>query len=224
MVDEAKEILHHSIPNVYTFEKKLLTKNLTPGLKVYGEELIEHGGIEYRVWNPWRSKLAALILKGARTFPFGGSSNVLYLGAATGTTSSHISDIAFEGIVYCVEVSPKALRKLIDVCANRQNMVPILADAGKPEGYSGKIESTDIVYQDIAQKDQVKIFLKNLRFLKKGGIGYLMVKARSIDVSAEPKDIYKKAKKEVEARSLKVIELIELDPYEKDHAAIIVEK
>jgi len=221
---ESKKILSYGLPHVYTDGKRLLTKNLTPGKKVYGEELINYGEEEYRVWNPRRSKLAALILRGSRIFPFEKKSRVLYLGAATGTTTSHISDMVVEGFVYCVEVSRRAFGKLIKVCEERTNMMPLLADANKPETYSNQIEPADVLYQDIAQRNQVSIFLKNLRFLKAGGVGYLMVKARSIDVAAKPQSIYKKVKKDIEGRRLTILEFVELDPFEKDHATFVVER
>lgn len=221
---EGKKILSYGLPHVYTDGKRLLTKNLTPGKKVYGEELINYREEEYRVWNPRRSKLAALILRGSKIFPFEKKSRVLYLGAATGTTTSHISDIVVEGFVYCVEVSRRAFGKLIKVCEERTNMMPLLADANKPETYSNQIEPADVLYQDIAQRNQVSIFLKNLRFLKAGGVGYLMVKARSIDVAAKPQSIYKKVKKDIEGRRLTILEFVELDPFEKDHATFVVER
>lgn len=221
---EGKEILSYGLPHVYTDGKRLLTKNLTPGKRIYGEELISYGGVEYRVWNPRRSKLAALILKGSKIFPFEKKSRILYLGAATGTTISHISDIVVEGFVYCVEVSRRAFEKLIKVCEERTNMMPLLADANKPEVYSRQIEPVDVLYQDIAQRNQVSIFLKNMRFLKAGGVGYLMVKARSIDVAAKPKSVYRKVKNDFVGKGLTVLEFIELDPYEKDHATFIVER
>ena len=48
---------------------------------------------EYRVWNPFRSKLAAAILGGVDKIHIAPGSKVLYLGAASGTSVSHVSDI-----------------------------------------------------------------------------------------------------------------------------------
>ncbi|MCK5547467.1 MAG: fibrillarin-like rRNA/tRNA 2'-O-methyltransferase [Thermoplasmata archaeon] len=219
---EREPLRRHRLSGLFTDGKRLLTRNLTPGKRVYGEELVVSGDEEYRVWNPRRSKMAALVLKGLETFPFESKSNVLYLGAATGTTSSHISDIVNEGLVYCVEFSPRAFRKLLNICGERANMMPILADASAPDKYSGQIGPVDVLYQDIAQRDQVPIFQKNLRFLRSGSVGYLMVKARSIDVAAKPRSIYSKVGKEIKAGGLDILEQVELDPYEKDHAAFVV--
>lgn len=49
--------------------------------------------IEYRVWNPFRSKLGAAILGGVDQIHIKPGAKVLYLGAASGTTVSHVSDI-----------------------------------------------------------------------------------------------------------------------------------
>lgn len=56
--------------------------------------------IEYRVWNPFRSKLAAAILGGIDEVHMPPGSKVLYLGAASGTTVSHVSDVV--GPVSCL--------------------------------------------------------------------------------------------------------------------------
>ena len=52
---------------------------------------------------PFRSKLAAAILGGVENIWMKPGSKVLYLGAASGTTVSHVSDIGFGGLtkLYC---------------------------------------------------------------------------------------------------------------------------
>ncbi|CAH8391776.1 unnamed protein product [Eruca vesicaria subsp. sativa] len=79
-------------------EEALVTKNLVPGEAVYNEKRIsvqnEDGTkTEYRVWNPFRSKLAAAILGGVDNIYIKPGAKVLYLGAASGTTVSHVSDL-----------------------------------------------------------------------------------------------------------------------------------
>ncbi|UCD93050.1 MAG: fibrillarin-like rRNA/tRNA 2'-O-methyltransferase [Methanobacteriota archaeon] len=216
-----EKIVPHELPHVYTDGRTLYTHNLVPGQSVYGEKLVPHIDIEYRAWNPKRSKLAAFILKGCGTFPFEKNSKVLYLGAATGTTASHISDIVTEGMVYCVELSPIPFRKLVPLCETRADMTPLLADANNPEGYEQLVGEVDVVYQDIAQRNQVEIFVKNLRFLKDRGTAYLMVKARSIDVAKDPEEVYDSVKEQIIGGGLNVIESSDLLPYEKDHMAIV---
>lgn len=207
--------------------KRLATKNLTPGRNVYGERLIRHEGIEYRIWDPFRSKLAAAILKNLKTIPIKQSHQVLYLGAASGTTASHVSDIVGEkGHVYCVEFASRAIRELVNnVCTYRLNMSPILEDARLPEKYatfiSGKV---DDIYCDIAQPEQAKILADNADvFLKKRGSIMLAVKAQSIDVTKEPSEVYKRELKVLENRGFRIEQVVHLEPYDKAHAMIVAQ-
>ncbi|UCE38365.1 MAG: fibrillarin-like rRNA/tRNA 2'-O-methyltransferase [Thermoplasmata archaeon] len=210
---------------LYTDSENLLTKNLVPSYQVYGEELAQWEGEEYRIWIPKRSKASAMLKKGCKFFPVNQDSRILYLGAANGTTASHLSDIAYSGILYCVEFSKRAFYDLTAVCEIRKNMVPIFADANKPNMYKGIVGKVDLVYQDVSQRDQIGIFLKNIEtFLAPKGFGILMIKARSIDVTAKPKDIFKDTARQLKEHELKVLESIILKPYEKDHAAFVVKK
>lgn len=216
----------HKFKNIFTDGRNLYTRNISPGYSVYGERLIHQDNVEYRAWNPRRSKLAAMLMKGCSTFPITEKNKILYLGAATGTTASHVSDIACEGGVYCVEFSTRAFRDLLMVCKKRKNMIPVIADANHVERYMHLIEPVDIVYQDIAQRNQVEIFMKNLCFLKQHGYGIIMLKARSIDSSQEPKKIYTREIEKLKTqKDIKIIEKIEnLLPYEKDHMAVVVSR
>lgn len=206
----------------YREKNKIFTENLCKGCKVYNERLIKIKGKEYRSWNPYRSKLAAAILNGL-SININSNSNVLYLGAATGTTVSHISDILNEGLVYSVESSPIAVKKFIQVCEKRKNIIPILEDANHPDRYSSIVPIVDFVYQDISQRNQAEIFIENIeRYLKKDGFGIIMVKARSIDVSLEPKKAFDIICSKLEENGLKILKRINLKPYEKDHSAIMI--
>lgn len=207
--------------------RRLATKNLMPGRNVYGERLVRHRGVEYRFWDPFRSKLAAAILKNLKSVPIKPGHNVLYLGAASGTTASHVSDMVGEkGHVYCVEFAPRAIRELVNnVCAFRLNMSPILEDARLPERYalfiSGKV---DDVYCDIAQPEQAKVLADNAElFLRKSGWIVLAVKAQSIDVTKEPSEIYKREVKVLENRGFRIEEVVHLEPYDKAHAMIVAQ-
>ncbi len=213
------------LPGIFTDGKDLFTRNMVPKKAVYGEELVEYEGEEYRKWNPNRSKACAMFRKGSRAFPLKEDSKVLYLGAANGTTASHFSDIASHGMVFCVEFSKRSFFDLADVCEERTNMVPILGDATKPSSYQAIVGKVDVVYQDISQRDQGGIFLANTKvFLGPGKMGVLMVKARSIDVTARPKDIFERVEKQLVDGGLEVLENIPLKPFEKDHAALVVRK
>ncbi|MCW4020417.1 MAG: fibrillarin-like rRNA/tRNA 2'-O-methyltransferase [Candidatus Bathyarchaeota archaeon] len=223
---------HPEFSEVYqaTFEdgsQRLATRNLAPGRNIYGERLIEIGNAEYRVWDPFRSKLAAAIMKGLKRLPINRGDKVLYLGAASGTTASHVSDIVGEdGYVYCVEFAPRSIRDLIDnVCRYRGNMAPILADARFARRYTVLVEKVDAVYCDIAQPEQARILVNNAKvFLKTEGWAMLAVKARSIDVTKEPSEIYKREVKVLEKGGFNVSEVIHLEPYDKAHAMIVARR
>jgi fibrillarin-like pre-rRNA processing protein len=207
---------------------RLATRNLAPGRVVYGERLIHFKGVEYRVWDAFRSKLAAAIIKGVHTVPIKAGSKVLYLGAASGTTPSHVSDIVGEqGHVYCVEFASRSLRDLVDnVCTYRLNMSPFLEDARFPEKYAlfinGKV---DCIYCDIAQPEQAKVLADNADvFLKPQGWVMLAVKSQSIDVTREPTEIYQQEARVLRKRGFNVKETVPLEPYDKAHAMIIAQR
>jgi len=207
--------------------QRLATKNLAPGRSVYGEKLVKYERVEYRVWDAFRSKLAAAILKGLETVPIKPGHTVLYLGAASGTTASHVSDIIGEkGHVYCVEFASRSMRDLVDnVCNYRINMSPILEDARFPEKYAMFLtRRVDDIYCDIAQSEQAKVLADNAdRFLKKSGWIMLAVKSQSIDVTKEPSEIYKREVKVLEKRGFRAEEIVHLEPYDKAHAMIVAQ-
>jgi len=215
----------HKLEGLYLGDNRiLLTKNLVPGQKVYTERLFKVKGEEYREWIVNRSKLAAAVKKGLKTWPFKRGIKVLYLGIAAGTTASHISDlIGKEGVIFGVEFAPRVLRELMFVVNERRNIIPILADANQPETYQHIASLVDVVYQDVAQPHQVEIFLKNLRwFSKPNTIGFLAVKARSIDVTKDPKEVFKMVEKQLRENKVKILEAIRLDPFHKDHMMFVV--
>jgi len=210
-------------PGVYSDGKDIFTINAAPGKDVYGERLLKVDGLEYRRWDPTRSKLAAMILMGAEDFGLDQSSKVLYLGAASGTTASHVSDIVTNGFVYCIEFSERSFRDLVKVCETRKNMIPILSDANQPHEYQHMIEAAEFVYQDVAQRNQVEIFVRNMASFE-AGHGILMLKSRSIDVNRNPRDVFAGVKRELAGACLKVRSVIDLERYAKDHAAFVVEE
>ena len=204
-------------------EKKLATENLVLGNQVYKEKLIIKKGTEYRLWDPFRSKLAATIMNNLEYFPFENKSKVLYLGASTGTTVSHISDIIGpSGIIFAVEHASRVARDFLDrVASYRTNIMPILQDARKPKEYFSVFGKVDIVYVDIAQPDQTQIALDNCEmYLKKGGYFFLVIKTRSIDVTKSPRKIVEEETEKLREK-FDVLQSIDLHPYDKDHAMVI---
>lgn len=209
---------------VFTDGPWLLTRNLAPGISVYGESLPVEGGVQYRRWDANRSKLAAYLRRGGRVWPFHAEASVLYLGGGTGTTVSHLSDACPRGMITAVEISPRAFRGLLTVAEARPNVVPVLGDAAKPESYAPRVGLVDVLYQDLAQRDQEGIFGKNLESLRPGGVGFLMVKARSEDVTAKPADVYRAAQHRLASSGLSVLDVRTLEPHQKDHAALAVRR
>jgi len=204
-------------------EKKLATQNLVPGNQVYNEKLVQHKGSEYRIWNPFRSKLAAAIMNDLKNFPFNQKSDVLYLGVSTGTTISHISDIVNQGgTIFGIEHASRVARDFLDrVATHRKNIVPIIQDARRPEEFFSVYKKVDIVYVDIAQPDQTNIAIENCRlYLKSGGYLFLVIKTRSIDVVKDPKRVIKDEIKKLETL-FQIKQTIDLHPYDKDHAMVI---
>jgi len=203
--------------------KRLATMNLDPGRSVYGERLIRVRKKEYRVWDAFRSKLAAAILKGTKLVPIYPGSKVLYLGSASGTTASHVSDIvAEEGAVYCVDFASRAMRELISsLCANRRNVYPILEDARFPERYSRIVGTADSIYCDIAQPEQARVLADNADlYLKKGSGSMLAIKSRSVDVTLSPSDIFEKEIQVLSNRGFEVKSVVRLEPFDRDHAMV----
>ena len=204
-------------------QKKLATENLVPGNQVYNEKLIKNKDIEFRLWDPYRSKLAAAILSGLEVFPFKEKSLVLYLGVSTGTTASHISDIIGpQGTLFGVEHASRVARDFLDrVASHRKNIIPILQDARQPQQFFSVYSKVDVVYVDIAQPDQTEIAISNCKmYLKPGGYLFLVIKTRSIDVTKAPKKIIENEIKKLKP-NFDVIQEIDLSPFDKDHAMVI---
>lgn len=197
-------------PGVFEKDKRLFTK-------FSGRE---------RNWDPYHSKASAAIINGLKNFPVKPDAKILYLGIADGNTASHFSDIIGEnGVIIGVDISASPFKKLLVLCDERKNIMPVLADANKPEEYAEYVEEigrVDVVYQDLAQKTQADILIKNARlFLKKNGFAVYMVKALSIDVTERPSVTFAKEIEKLEKAGLGVLERISLEPFEKGHACLL---
>jgi len=208
--------MREQFPGVYLVGGRLATANNTPGYRVYNEKTVREGKAEYRIWDPYRSKVAAALAKGLKTFPVKKGSSVLYLGASSGTTASHIADIA--ETVYCVEFSKRMMRELIQVCDRKQNMVPVLADARRPWEYENTVGAADVLIQDVAQPDQSGIVLNNYdTFRFKDAL--LSIKARSINSVKDPQKVFKAEVDKLRGR-FHILQEIDLQPYEEDHILV----
>jgi len=223
---EDNDLIKTGLNNVFSFiapdgSKRLVTKGLVPG--VHGEKTIKVRNAEYRIWDPYHSKLAALIIKGA-AIPLKKDSTVLYLGAANGTTVSHVSDIVSDGEIFAVEFSPRAMKDLIHISTPRMNLIPILADAGHPDAYRNMVTEVDLIYQDVAQREQAEIMIRNAEvFLKKGGCLILIIKTKSID-SVKNTDEVSRIEITKLGELFKVTMTMNLEPFHSDHAVAIAQK
>jgi len=209
-------------------EDALVTLNLVPGEGVYGEKRVAvedqaKGKTEYRIWNPFRSKLAAAVLGGVDKIHMPPGSKVLYLGAASGTSVSHVSDIVGpSGMVYAVEFSHRSGRDLINMSKKRTNIVPIIEDARHPHKYRMLVPMVDTIFADVAQPDQARIVAINAQyFLKTGGHFVISIKANCIDSTAEAEAVFAGEVKKMQAEKMKPQEQVTLEPYERDHAVVV---
>ncbi|MFX0008451.1 MAG: fibrillarin-like rRNA/tRNA 2'-O-methyltransferase [Promethearchaeota archaeon] len=205
---------------------KLYTKNLDIGKRIYGEKLITYKNLEFREWDPYRSKLAALILENPITNFLSENLKCLYLGASSGTTISHLSDIINFGIIYGVEFAERSIRQLIQNISDRANIIPILGDARFPENYAKNIFTpVDLIYQDVAQPRQAEIAIENCNYyLKDEGILIIAIKSQSID-SIQKSDItYSQEKKTLEKAGYEILESLNIQKYAANHIILIVKK
>ncbi len=208
-------------------EDALVTRNLVPGVSVYGEKRIavenEGDKTEYRVWNPFRSKLAASVLAGVDNIYVKPGSKLLYLGAASGTSVSHCSDLVGpEGAVYAVEFSHRSGRDLVNMAKQRPNVIPIIEDARHPQKYRMLVPMVDVIFADVAQPDQARIVGHNAQyFLKNGGNFVISIKASCIDSTAPPEAVFAREVKKLQEMQLKPKEQVTLEPYERDHAMVV---
>jgi len=230
-------VVPHRHEGVYVAKGKddaLCTKNMDPGTSVYGEKRISVEGevkgedgkadkCEYRVWNPFRSKLGASIVGGIGHMPIKAGSKVLYLGGASGTTVSHVSDmVGPEGLVYAVEFSHRCGRDLTNMAKKRQNVVPIVEDARQPMKYRMLVGACDVVFADVAQPDQARIVALNASmFLKNNGWFIISIKANCVDSTAAPEAVYASEIEKLKKDNCKPKEYLTLEPYHRDHAVVV---
>jgi fibrillarin-like pre-rRNA processing protein len=210
-------------PGVYHEGRDLFTRNARPGERVYGEELRTSQGVEYRLWDPFRSKLAALLTKGAPSDLWSEVGSALYLGAAHGTTVSHLSDLWPDSEILAVEKSPTSFAPLLALARRRANVLPVLADAQLPERYLAEVAEVDFLYQDVAQRNQAAIFVENASAcLASKGTGILMLKVRSVTQRGTAAAIVRDARAELRQAGLAVDSEMPLSPFSKDHVALVV--
>ncbi|MFC7096112.1 fibrillarin-like rRNA/tRNA 2'-O-methyltransferase [Halobaculum marinum] len=186
----------------------------TRGEPVYGEPTDDG----WRAWDAGRSKLGGMLELGMDT-GLVGDETVLYLGAANGTTVSHVAD--FAGPTYAVEFSPRPVRDLLDACESRATLFPLLKDARRPETYAHVVEADcDVLVQDVATRGQADVAVRNRQFLADDGRLLLAVKARSEDVAADPNAVFDEVLGDLR-EMYEVLETRELDRFHEDHLGVV---
>ena len=186
----------------------------TRGEPVYGEPTDG----PWRAWAPDRSKLGAMLELGMDT-GLEGDETTLYLGAASGTTVSHVAD--FAGPTYAVEFAARPARDLLEAADSRPRLFALLADARKPETYAHVVEAdVDAIVQDVATRGQARVALENRRFLADDGRLLVAIKARSEDVTRDPDAVFTDVRAELED-GYELLETRRLEPYHADHLGIV---
>ena len=225
------KITDHYLTNVFFLDIPtesrvwLATPNMNKGVTVYNERLFTQSGVEYRTWDAYKSKLAACIQSNLKGIPQLENLRILYLGAATGTTVSHVSDIvgSGNGKILALEFSAKAARRLIQLTKNRQNIIPVVADARHPGEYATIVHAVDFIFQDISQVNQAQIFIDNAKaFLKKGGKAIFIIKAASIDTTKTVEVVTEEVLSQVKGAGFTVETVVDISKYEKEHRALLI--
>lgn len=186
--------------------------------EVYGERVISVPPGWWRRWDPYRSKLSAALVRGFLGPLPRPNERWLYLGAATGTTTSHVADLVGpEGAVYAVEMSPRPFARLLRLAERYPNLLPILGDARRPEEYAAWVPPVDGVYSDVAQPDQVRIARQNADlFLREGRPLLLVLKLSSIARGRSPESLVEQALGEL--RPFRAIgPPLTLEPFHRQH-------
>jgi fibrillarin-like pre-rRNA processing protein len=210
--------------NIIIDKKKICVKAVYDNHPDFDENIEKKHDGYYRSWDPRRSKLAAAMLKGVMP-KLDKNLDILYLGASHGYTCSYVSDIIGKGgLIYAIDFVPRVVRDLWFLCEKRKNMIPIMADASQPQTYFHRVGLCDFIFQDVAQRNQVDIFLKNLdMFVKPNGFGMLAIKSRSIDITRKPQAVFNECKNVIESKT-KLIDFKLLSPFEKDHCIFYIQK
>ncbi len=220
--------------NVRIVGRGLWTLNSHRGHKVRGETIRRMKGGEWRNWSPRHSKLAAAILRTkldkTSLLPAEGST-IIYLGAGHGTTVSHLHDAIcgagnrLASSIIAVDISARCLRDLVKLAESRPGILPLMADARKPETISPWLAGrVDWLFQDVSQAGQVDFFIKAAQnFLSNGGTALLSLKSaseRHAEGGAE--EHYAAAAEALTVAGLMVEETIRLVGWEEQHAVLVV--
>lgn len=175
-----------------------------------------------REWNPFRSKWKAALEKNLDV-SINPNDNILYLGASSGTTVSHISKLT-SGIIFAVENSPQMAIRLVKLAESSNNIAPIFSDARDIEFIKKSIynKQINILFQDIPSLDQINILIKNSTLVNKDCKIFFSLKTQSIS----QKD-YKQTSEDADQKlkiHFRIIKKLDLKPFHKKHFFYILKK
>lgn len=210
---------------IYRRNGMIYTINNTDKHKYYDEDILIHLNNYYRQWNPYKSKISASIKKNLKEIPISRESVILYLGSSSGTTVSHISDILTNGKIFAVDSSKEMMKKFMKLAHNRKNIFPILESARNYKNYDIPSDTCiDLIIQDVACVDQVNILINNSDYyLKSKGKVLITIKTQCIDSIKKP-GIVIEEQKEILKGKFKILQTLNLEPFEKNHWLLLMEK
>ncbi|KAL1806043.1 rRNA 2'-O-methyltransferase fibrillarin 1-like isoform X1 [Daucus carota subsp. sativus] len=201
-------------------DNMLCTKNLVPGEALYGEELmrVQNEGditeVEYRVWNPFRSKLSAAIMYGVTNIWIKPGSRVLYLGNVCGLTVSNLSDlVGSDGMVYVVGY----IDDVVGMAGTRPNVVTIIEKFWNHGNYRMLVSTVDVIFAEYDRHldeyvAETLFMVNNVRFyLRAGGHYMISTRANNLNSTGQVKDVFtihfqRKEFKQIETIMLNLME------------------
>lgn len=199
-------------------ERRYWSETVGAPPSVYGERWVERDGRALRAWGPARSKLSAALGAGWEgPLPREGQ-RWLYLGAATGTTASHVADLVGPtGAVFAVEKSARPFQKLLALAQRWENLRPLFADARSLPADSYAPSLVDGLYADLPQPDQVEIVLRCAqRFVKEPGCVLMALKTASMGRELSAPAHLEAAEMQL-ARFLTLERTVRLAPWHRGH-------
>jgi len=201
---------------------ELWTETVGSPPPVYGERWAAFGARTYRAFEPVRSKLAAAIVRDWRGPLPAPAERWLYLGAATGTTASHVADLLGpDGRLYAVERSPRPFARLLNVAERWPNLLPVLGDARDPIGYADRVPLVDGIYADVAQPDQVALVVENARLFLRDRAGMVVVALKTSSMGRTlGAPAHLRASEAALSAELELAPSVRLDPFYRSHYLI----
>ncbi|KAL6573978.1 hypothetical protein OROHE_001520 [Orobanche hederae] len=216
-------VVPHKFEGIFVAKLKkkdiICTKNLVYREALHSEDLIcvENENVtevEYRVWDPRNSKLAAAITCGVTDMWIKPGSRVLYLGDVCGITVFQLSDLVGSvGLVYVVGMCDD----IVNMANKRSNVVRIFGNPHLYSTYRMVVGMVDVIFADMASSHEVNDVVLNAGFYLKTG-GHYMIATQESNTNINVHDLFAHRH---ERREFKQIELIRLEPTEGAYVMVV---